>query len=89
MSESIAGNIAPYRRLEQDQDAAAAYEKAIAIKPDDFRAYLNMGLAHESIKQYTPAIAAFKKYLTLKPEGSFADMARKKIKELSKKLSEK
>ncbi|WXU00459.1 MAG: Photosystem I assembly protein Ycf3 [Catillopecten margaritatus gill symbiont] len=52
----------------QYQEAIDAYKKAIEIKPDEDRAYNNMGIAYGKLGQYQEAIDAYKKAIEIKPD---------------------
>jgi len=52
----------------RNDDAIAAFKKAIALKPDNARAYGNMGYAYDSLDQYDQAAAAYRKALLIKPD---------------------
>ena len=67
------------------KDAIAAFEKAIALKPDYAEAYLLMGVSYKELEQYEDAMAAYKKGITLEPTGEHANSARKLISEIEKR----
>jgi tetratricopeptide (TPR) repeat protein len=54
-------------------DAAAVYEKAIALDPGNWRYYLNLGLSQKKMNKPEEALAAFKKAAELNPESPSAD----------------
>ena len=62
---------AAYRRLGQLDASVEAYNKALAIKPDDADAYNNMGVALQKQGKLEEAIEAYNKALAIKPD--FAD----------------
>jgi tetratricopeptide (TPR) repeat protein len=49
--------------------AIGAYKKFIEIKPDDHKAYHNMGIAYYKLKEYQAAIDAFEKAIKIKPDA--------------------
>ncbi|NYT27492.1 MAG: tetratricopeptide repeat protein [Candidatus Thiodubiliella endoseptemdiera] len=51
-----------------------AYQKAIEIKPDNHRAYYNMGNTYSELKKYQKAINAYQKAIEL---PSLIDHAKK------------
>lgn len=55
-------------RQEQDEDAIAAYNKAIKIKPDYVNAWLRKGDAYYRLKNYSEAIKAYHKVIEFNPE---------------------
>jgi len=66
-------------------DVVTAVGKAIAARPDHAEAYVMMGIASERLKKYPQAIAAYRKYIALKPKGGFAAGVRERIAVLSRK----
>jgi tetratricopeptide (TPR) repeat protein len=41
----------------------------LEIKPDDHKAYHNMGIAYYKLKEYQAAIDAFEKAIKIKPDA--------------------
>ena len=50
------------------EDAVAAYDKAIKIKPDKYEALINQGNALTALQRYEDAIAAYDKAIAIKPD---------------------
>lgn len=59
-----------YTQAKLYDDALEAYDKSLALNPDNPEAYYNLGLLYSDVKNQ-PKIAAgyYKKYLELKPEA--------------------
>ncbi|MEP0771233.1 tetratricopeptide repeat-containing serine protease family protein [Trichocoleus sp. ST-U1] len=57
-------------------DALAAYDKAIALKPDYSVAWYNRGIALRNLKRYEDAIASYDKAIALKPDDADAWTSR-------------
>ena len=54
-------------------DAIAAFEKAIALKPYDYRAYHRLGEAYKALEQHTEALAVYQRYRAIQSERQIAD----------------
>jgi tetratricopeptide (TPR) repeat protein len=54
-------------------EAAAAYASAIALDPQNWRYYLNLGLSDKKLAKPEEALAAFKKAVDLSPESFSAN----------------
>jgi len=48
-------------------EAIGVLEQAVKLRPDLFEAYYNLGIAHETLKRWPEAIAAYTKAIKLKP----------------------
>ncbi|MGD0786301.1 MAG: tetratricopeptide repeat protein, partial [Sedimentisphaerales bacterium] len=57
-----------YYDLGRDNEAIAAYEQAIKIKPDLAMAHYNLGLAYGRLGHDNEAIAAYKQAIKIKPD---------------------
>lgn len=68
-----------YKMQEQYQDALAAFNNAIAAKPDFAAGYYAVGQVYYELEKYAEALAAFKKVVVIEPIGFFADTARRLI----------
>ena len=55
--------------LEQPRQAAAAYEKALELEPQDSSSHWNLGLTYIELEQYRQALSHFETYLALNPEA--------------------
>jgi predicted TPR repeat methyltransferase len=64
------------RHLKDHHEALAAYEKALALRPDLAEAWLGRGALFAHIKRHEDAIAAFDKALTIKPDLAEAWLGR-------------
>ncbi|MGD8518015.1 MAG: rhomboid family intramembrane serine protease [Anaerolineae bacterium] len=53
--------------LEQPRLAAAAYEKALALEPEDSSSHWNLGITYIELGQYREALPHFEAYLDLNP----------------------
>lgn len=62
--------------------AAAAFEKAVEIKPDYSEAYYNLGVTYWQQKQYKKAVEKLKKVMEIKPDSELAKKADQDIKSL-------
>ncbi len=57
------------RWLKDYEQAIAAFQKAIDIKPDDHEAWNNLGFVYaDGLKNYEQAIAAYQKAINIKPD---------------------
>ena len=65
-----------FRRLKRYDEAFAAYDKALALKPDLAEAWLGRGNVFVDLKRYDEAFAAYDKALALKPDLVGAEGAR-------------
>ena len=54
-------------------EAANAYEQAIQLDPQNWRYFLNLGLARKKMNQADPALSAFRKACELDPESYSAN----------------
>jgi len=54
------------------EEALAAFDKALALKPDNAFAWNNRGSTLRNLGRYEEALAAFDKALALKPDNAFA-----------------
>ena len=54
--------------LKCHDEAFAAYDKALALKPDLENAWLGRGNAFYALKRYDEAFAAYDKALAIKPD---------------------
>lgn len=61
-----------YRRLNQSERAAAAYQNAIRYNYLDSNAYYYLGRSLQASGKYQPAIDAYTKFLDWKPESQLA-----------------
>ena len=52
--------------FEQYKEAAAAYQNALAIKPDEFEIYYYIGAAYTEMRHYNDAIEAYRSALRIK-----------------------
>ena len=59
--------------------AAAAFNKAIALKPDMANAYFWLGMANYNLKKYSAARGNYQKYLQLAPSGDQAQTAKEML----------
>ena len=79
------------RALKRHQEAASAYEKAIALKPGLAAAYSNLGLALIELGRAEDAIASFDKAIALGPDNAEAFFGRgnalRKVQRLTDALS--
>jgi tetratricopeptide (TPR) repeat protein len=57
-----------YRALKQYDQAIAAFQRAIALDPDDAYPHNNLGNVYRALKQYDQAIAAFQRAIALNPD---------------------
>jgi tetratricopeptide (TPR) repeat protein len=57
------------RQLDQEEEAIAAYDAALAIKPDKHEALYNKGVALGNLGRYKEAIAAFDAALAIQPDN--------------------
>ena len=60
----------------QFNKAIEFYKKAIELKPDDEKAYLNRGVSFDNISQYDKAIADYNKAIELNPDDEKAYVNR-------------
>ena len=51
-------------------EAIEMLDQAVKLRPDLFEAYYNLGVAHESLKHWPEAIAAYGKAIKLKPQDA-------------------
>jgi tetratricopeptide (TPR) repeat protein len=58
--------------LQRHEEAIAAYEKAIAIKPDSYDAWRHVGIALSELKRYKEAMAAYDRAIAIKPDNAEA-----------------
>jgi len=63
-------------------DAAAKFQKAIALRPEMANAYFWLGMSNFNMKKYGPARTNFQKYLQLAPQGDQAAVAKQMIEAL-------
>ncbi|MBC6455787.1 MAG: tetratricopeptide repeat protein, partial [Hormoscilla sp. SP5CHS1] len=45
-----------------------SYDKAVEIKPDDYEAWYNRGIALDELSRYDEALASFDKAIEIKPD---------------------
>jgi rhomboid protease GluP len=57
-----------YNYLEQAEQAAGAYESALALSPDDSPAHWNLALTYIELERYAEALDHFETYLELNPD---------------------
>ena len=57
-----------YVRLGQLREAAACYSTGVALRPEVPWSYINRGLAHLDLKNYSDALADFDQVIALRPE---------------------
>ena len=62
--------------LERHDQAVAAYDKALALKPDLPEAWLGRGNVLASLKRHDQAVAAYDRALMLKPNLAEAWLGR-------------
>ena len=74
--EGLAGDI--LRRKGDMAGALEHYERAVKLAPRDAQAYLQVGETYQLLRDYSPAEAAFRRALDLRPdlEGSYRSLAR-------------
>jgi serine/threonine-protein kinase len=70
-AEAIAGMADSYKNAGRNQEAEAAYMKAIALRSDDWKGYNDLGIFYESIGRPHDAIAQFNRALELTPDNSW------------------
>ena len=79
-----------YLGLEQYQTAAAAFSRAIDLRPNQVNAYYGLAEAFEGMKDYEGALGAMRSYIHLSPPNDpFIPKARSAIWELETKLGRK
>jgi tetratricopeptide (TPR) repeat protein len=54
-------------KLENFKETILAYKKCIKINPNNYQAYLNMGVAYHKLGKYDKAISAYKNYNEFNP----------------------
>ncbi len=54
--------------LDKYEEALQAYDNAIAIKPDDHKAWSNKGVVFVKLEKYEEALQAYEKAIALKPD---------------------
>jgi len=59
-------------------------QDVVRMDGSDSRAWLSLGMAHESLKQYSQSEEALKRYLLLVPTGGTANAARAMLKSMGK-----
>ncbi|MCA9673317.1 MAG: tetratricopeptide repeat protein [Myxococcales bacterium] len=74
-----------YRRLGEARRAIRHYEAAVRLDPKFASAYWDLGHMYTQEKRADEAIAAFNKYLALRPSAKDAKVARQRLKDLRKK----
>lgn len=68
-----------YERLGQSSQAVNAYQKAIALNPDYFWPYFNLGIMAYKQSQYTQAANYFHQALGLEPIKTIVLLSRSKV----------
>lgn len=61
-----------YQHLGQYEQAILAYQEALKINPDFYRAWYNLGMSYQSIGEYEQAIEAYRKGLSINPDAALA-----------------
>ena len=61
-----------YDNLGRYQDALAAYQQAIRLKPDRAEAYYNLGVTYGDLGRRHEEIAAYQQAIRLKPDYAAA-----------------
>jgi len=64
------------------KQAAYFFQSTIEINPDYALGYYNIGATYYSLGKYKEAIPYYKRYLELDPKGTYAENAKKNIKDL-------
>ena len=70
--------------LNRYTEAIAAYNTAIAIKPDDNAAYFTMGKALTELNRYAEAIAAYNSAIAIDPGSGIARAAAVDLRDLDR-----
>jgi tetratricopeptide (TPR) repeat protein len=68
-------------------NAVASYNKAATLRPADSNAWFQLGQTAQTSGDITTAVRAYKRYLKLSPNSTFAGQIRQLIKQLSPKKS--
>lgn len=76
-----------YYKRRNYQAALARYQDALAFKENDALANFRMAQCYEKLNQPDEAIAHFKEYLRILPQGPLSKDARKAVAKLSEKPS--
>ena len=66
-------------------DAVASYQRVATLRPDDPNAQFQLAQAAETAGDTSTAVAAYRKYLKLNPNGTTAAQVRARIKQLTHK----
>lgn len=71
-------------RLLQDRydEALAAAERCVAVAPETASCWLTVGVVEETLGSAVRALEAYRRYLELAPDGTYAPDARKAIERL-------
>ena len=64
-------------------NAVASYDKAATLRPTDSNSWFQLGQTAQSSGDITTAVKAYKRYLKLSPNSTFAAQIRQLIKQLS------
>jgi predicted Zn finger-like uncharacterized protein len=83
-SAALTGRGLCYLDLSQYPPAAASFEAALAISPDDADALLGLGEAYRSQGRDADALRYYERYLEKHPDGDEAAVARNAIQELKR-----
>jgi tetratricopeptide (TPR) repeat protein len=75
-----------YREAGQLDEAIAECKQALRIAPNTAQAYLFLGRAYHMQRKFGDAIKFYQQYVTLDPEGVFAEQSRKAILKLKQYL---
>lgn len=66
-------------RLGRNNDAVAAYERAIQMEPLSIKFEFNLGCAYENLNDFTRALTHFQKAVTLEPGNEEAKQALRRV----------
>jgi regulator of sirC expression with transglutaminase-like and TPR domain len=70
--------------LGKNEEALAAFEKSITLKPENASAHYQAGLAAIRLQNFDKAIRSFQEFLRLEPNAPEAGAVKTMIEELEK-----